>query len=252
MVSGLTVTNGGRVYLGNTSNAGVTSNIKFWRCDIYYLTLGFPNYSPIIADSILITECVINNLQLDQATNVEVYSSFIADLNYGSTSTLIQNCVITNRGSQIAVSDFMDGVIFRDNIFLESSSVNLADGAIYQNNLFAFNSGSIGAIDPTVTYAPSNQETQTPLSNLFVNVTSYNMFSYFENYRLKPNGTQFSNFSTMGSTGGAVGVYFGNNTMDWKVGSVPFNPHWKKINVPAQSTGSQLTPVSIGASSQPR
>ncbi len=242
---GLTFVNNVDVHLGTGTLASTNAdNLLFNRCQFVRLFLGNGSNGSL-ADDTFIRECIMEVLDVSESTGLTVLNSVIGSV----TNTLTSSSVL------IENSLFMDwnlsgnaGIQYNSNIFLinSGSTFNITQQSQFQNNLFV---GSGAGFN--VTYGPgvvqSGNEVDYPLSGAngafpSATVTSFTTFSHQADYTVAPQ------WQTLGVGGTAVGIMGG--AVPWKVGSLPFNPHWTLLASPSATSNGTLQGVQIKASAQ--
>jgi len=242
-----------QVYLriGNSGSTQDVHGLLISRCHLAYVYLAYQYNATPHPSNISIRQCYIEYLDVRNAEGVHLYNNIIETMRYGVASTTASNNLFLdfNQASGLWNVD----VSYQDNIFIRdyTSAYTVNDYGRFRNNLWIMPSGGTVSYGSNITVEQDNLLTNASLTNIFVDLDpadGYDTFDYHYNYRLNPNGSQYSTYSTMGLTGGEVGIYGG--LYPWKDGSVPFNPHWLQLSVPAQSNGSVLTGTVVGGSAQ--
>ncbi|HMU14136.1 MAG TPA: hypothetical protein PKE53_09035 [Flavobacteriales bacterium] len=240
---GLTITS--NVFIGEFElNTTDVDHLLFRRCDLQSLRLNaLMSPGATMANDVTLDNCVVrtNNLNLNGAANVILTNSVLKEFNSAANGTLVEHCLFLNWN----LGNGPAGVTFRNNIFANdlccSASVNGA--STYINNLFVGNGD-----DFIVNYgmAVSHDDIDpvgTSLGSVFVNVSSYNQFTYAgdADYHL------LSDWQGLGDDGTDPGPHGGNG---WKEGGLPFSPHWRYLNMPASTVNGVLPNVHIKAGAQ--
>lgn len=236
------------VFIGqNASNQNV-SGLKFSRC--YFgnnLCLGYGNVNNNSgANTATIENCIVKyGINICKIPTVLIKGCVLRNIVQGIQSTVCENNLFVSHVNDNSNND----VRYTDNIFLwnVTTTTTINQPSRYYNNLFVTNNtGTI--LQGTATIFPSSNISVGNINNVFVSPPSTNPlteFSYYADYHLKAG----SPYLTMSSTAGPVGQYAGNPNAYWKDGLLPFNPHWRELQVPA-NTNNGLLNIVIKASAQ--
>lgn len=234
----------GGVLFGSSIATSGADNVKFVRCNIPDLGLGYDQYGSN-AHNALVQECIVGYLYVDQGHEPLVRSSFISAINYcpAASNAVFENCVFLNY-------DFngYDIADFRNNIFLRNMTTPLTIsqvGSTYENNLFVGASGGF-----SVTFNGPAESGTNVTSNLSTGadrafesgVTSFTTYEPLADYHAGPM------WQTSGVDGSQLGIFGGS--LPWKEGSLPFNPHWSGLSSSGSTTNGTLQNIQISGSAQ--
>lgn len=245
------------IYVGNSPSNSDVSGILFSRCYIYSFYAG-PFSGTNSARNIEIRECFIENIGAgDDAVNVIIANNVIRSNNYGSATTQYINNVFLNTSlSQTTYNDA--STLYKGNLFIMPTSVYVQAPGQFVDNAFVLTTGSLTYDVSRVSGWSNNQQFNIGVTDLFqdanvwsVGINPINTINIRGNYLLDPTGSQYATLSTMAAGNTTVGIEGG--FYPWKLGSLPFNPHWINLSVPTQTTtGGQLLNISVSGSAQER
>jgi hypothetical protein len=220
-------------YLNGSFSCGTSStdedvdNINIARCKFGSISLSKSSTNWIIRENVItgvisgtsqgfsssgswaMNNLFSNNLCFNRILGFGPNNKFENNLFYWSSST--------------GTSDYIDGCIFRNNIFpytfFSYEDISGVSSCIFENNIFYSSCCPIG-----IGNSCNNNLYSQNSANTFVN-QSGTTFDYKQDYHLKSD----SPGKNAGKDGTDIGIYGG--TFPWKEGSVPSNPHFKSVKI---------------------
>lgn len=236
---------------GNDNLNGLT----FERCKMPRLFLGSAYNASNDAQNVQIVNCVINNLDMEQATNVSVNNSVIVESVSGIQTVEMHNCIFFNF-NQTGTGN--TDVSYHNCIFLQNdnNSYILNEPSRFYNCLWVFRSGGYLQQGANVLTLANPMEYDTDdLNTVFMDVpfnaqTAFQTFDIYSDYHFNPSNTNYNDYLTGGDDDGEIGLYGGIESFKWKDGLLPFNPHWVQLTVPSNSMNGVLEGIIIKGSAQ--
>lgn len=229
-----------------------------------------PNGSTTNVDNILFNRCYLGDVDLGVSVLGTPFS--------GATNVKFRECIIDHISAfGIAGGCTVDNCIITDDISGASGNFNITnsvllipsnftsgsqnDNITYTNNIVTWgqvvmtlNESSTFIKTLLYLWAPgslivgSNASTtgeviETDISNVFIDAGWNSTYTHNEDFRLPPGPYQ-----TMGVGNQPVGITGGS--FPWKVGRMPFNPHWQELFIPGSASNGILNNVFIKAAAQ--
>jgi len=234
------------IWLGSNLADSDVDHLRFFRCNIRGLVLGYIDNNITLADNILIEECVIgSSLNVQQSNMVVIRNSSVRFLrSAGSASNVdVRNCIIPfYSGGSLAGNE---GVNYLNTVFLtNSTNLNVSENSVYTRCLFV---GNGQEFPQNLTFNSGIVETATmtatSLAVAFPGVPS--PAGYAEH---QFNGDYTIALPYLGTDDTPLGLYGGD--APWKDGSLPFNPHWSLLTTHGNTSNGVLQGVHIKASAQ--
>lgn len=226
-------------------------------------------------DNIIISRSNVGSLFLGRlANNWSVRENIIKGGVYGSYSSSVipyaQNNYFSNNIIEGQISSFSYNNVFANNICLffayndiygySFSTFANIEGSIFQNNIFLmtgtysnssnfscrfFNNLFVFDFEVTDGSLGQNNIINQVQSSIFISQNG-NKFDYSHNYHLPPS----SPGKNAGTDGTDIGIYGG--AFPWKEGSIPFNPHFQKIQISPTTDNNGNLNVNIKVAAQER
>ena len=215
----------------NFTNDG-TQNVSFFRCTLPEVRLG--DTGPGMMNSqIHFQECLLGGLR-----------------GYDATSVTVDNCILMT-----SPQAFTTGGLTMRNSVVHGWNMSAGPGNMYHNNVLMRNANG-GAINEAscfndcVFVCVSGVMTQgvatcitnctsSGLAGVFNSVTSITAYDQLNDYGIPTTSPAFPR---------QADIYQG--PAPWKVGAVPFNPHWMGLSVPGTTNGGLIQNVIIQGKSQ--
>ncbi|MBK7940273.1 MAG: hypothetical protein IPJ87_00075 [Flavobacteriales bacterium] len=236
------------VYIGQNLATSDADNVRITRCDIALLWLGHGNFDSN-ANSPYISNCIIDDLSVNQCNDPLIRSCFIQNLTGAdaASNTVVENCVFLNwsGGGNVNVS-------YKNNVFLRNtaSPFTVNEASTFDYNLFVGSGAGVSytIAAPAVNGGNNVASAEYPMNTVngafpqFGPVANYITYDYQGNYSIN------SLYQSAGEAGTEVGVFGGADP--WKTGSLPFNPHWSELTGPASTGNGTLQGVTVRGSAQ--
>lgn len=203
----------------------------------------------------------------DEIKNLIISRCYIVDCSFNikcSNITFIQNIILNVWGSNNRDISFSNNKIgslrdfeycsFRNNIILSIPSGGGVSLSVFENNYFG-SSGIVynSILNNNISYSGFNITTQNVgANNLFyqdagsIFVKEDSDFEYGNDYNLQSD----CEGKNAGKDGTDIGIYGG--AFPWKEGSLPFNPHYQKIQISPTTDNNGNLNVNIKVAAQQR
>jgi len=245
----------GNIYFADGANGSTVSGIR--TC---YMQIG-TNIEEGVS-GLIISRCWIGSCSLLLNCPSNSFTENIIQLANGSGGTTKNNIFSNNI---IGIADNFESCSFKNNIFLGAysfcgssglgSSLNSISISTFENNYFASmvnvwnciinNNISLVNINLSDNVGFNNLPNQAA-GSVFVNQEGGAAFSYLNDYHLKSNCPG----KNAGKDGTDIGIYGG--AFPWKEGSLPFNPHYQRINISPTTDNNGNLYVNIKVAAQER
>lgn len=233
------------VLFGNNIATSGADDVRFVRCEIPDLFLGY-NYQGSNAHNALVQECVVTRLNVCQGHDPLIRSSFISTVSNcpASANAAFENCIFLNY--DLGASDAAD---YSNCIFLRNQANAFTVGQVNSTLTHSLFVGSASGF--SVNFAAGVTQTQTnTTTNLSAGanrafesgVTSFTAWEPLANYHAGPQ------WQANGNDGSQLGIFGGS--LPWKVGSIPFNPHWRGLSQTGSTSNGTIPNVQIRGSAQ--
>lgn len=214
---------------------------------------------------VTLSRCIFNSSTITATSDYVSYNENVIrnviNINNNGDFVAIRNNFFTGVGYSYAIMNVLQGALIENNIINHQSpnsgwpTFNNVNGSLIRNNIIMnplYNgifTGSNNLIQKNLftvapsygTNSPQGNYESISATNLFVNYSSTNNFSYIEDYHLQSPATYLGTDNTQ------VGMYGGADP--YKMASVPANPHIRENNTANQTdvNGNLNVNIKVGA-----